>query len=47
MNTDLDKISAKVKNASKKINKRIILCAGTGCVANGALKVYDAFFKNG
>lgn len=45
MNTDLDKISAKVKDASKKINKRIILCAGTGCVANGALKVYDAFLK--
>ncbi|MGE4385695.1 MAG: NADH-ubiquinone oxidoreductase-F iron-sulfur binding region domain-containing protein [Endomicrobiaceae bacterium] len=45
MNTDLDKISAKVKAASGKISKRIILCAGTGCVANGALKVYDAFLK--
>jgi len=42
---DLDKISKDVQAASKNIKKRIILCAGTGCVANGALKVYDAFMK--
>ena len=27
---------------SKKAKKRIIVCAGTGCVANGALKVHKA-----
>ncbi|MCL2335183.1 MAG: NADH-quinone oxidoreductase subunit NuoF [Endomicrobia bacterium] len=42
---DLDKITADVKKAVKNINKRIIVCAGTGCVANGSLKVYDAFVK--
>ncbi len=43
--TDLDKITNDVQASSKNIKKRIILCAGTGCVANGALKVYDAFMK--
>ncbi|MDD5020514.1 MAG: NADH-quinone oxidoreductase subunit NuoF [Endomicrobiaceae bacterium] len=42
---DLNKITNDVKSASKNIRNRIILCAGTGCVANGALKVYDAFIK--
>lgn len=42
---DLDKITNEVQASSKNIKKRIILCAGTGCVANGALKVYDAFMK--
>lgn len=23
--------------------RRVVLCAGTGCVANGAMKVYAAF----
>ena len=30
---------------SKSIKRRVIVCAGTACVANGALKVYDAFEK--
>ncbi|MDD4169368.1 MAG: NADH-ubiquinone oxidoreductase-F iron-sulfur binding region domain-containing protein [Desulfotomaculaceae bacterium] len=30
---------------SKKIIKRVIICAGTGCVANGALGVYKEFLK--
>ena len=25
--------------------RRIVICAGTGCLANGALKVYDAFLR--
>ncbi|MCL2111946.1 MAG: 4Fe-4S binding protein [Clostridiales bacterium] len=25
--------------------KRVVICAGTGCVANGALKVYDRFLE--
>lgn len=42
---DLNKITADIQSSSKNVKKRIILCAGTGCVANGALKVYDAFLK--
>ncbi|MDR1195736.1 MAG: 4Fe-4S dicluster domain-containing protein [Endomicrobium sp.] len=40
---ELDKITASVKRAVEKIDKRIIICAGTGCVANGSLKVFEAF----
>ena len=45
MNIDLDKIASDVKEAQKNINKRLIVCAITGCVANGGLKVFDAFIK--
>ena len=45
MSVDLDKISAKVQKAFKQISKRIIICAGTGCVANGSLKVYAEFLR--
>lgn len=31
--------------AAAHIQKRIIVCAGTGCIANGSLKVYEAFEK--
>lgn len=27
------------------VQKRIIICAGTGCIANGSMKVYDEFVK--
>ncbi|MHB0999557.1 MAG: NADH-ubiquinone oxidoreductase-F iron-sulfur binding region domain-containing protein [Armatimonadota bacterium] len=30
---------------SGAVKRRVIICAGTGCVANGALKVFDAFVK--
>lgn len=29
----------------EKLTKRIILCAGTGCVSSGALKIFDALKK--
>lgn len=32
-------------NNAKSVDKRIIICAGTACIANGALKVYDEFVK--
>jgi NADH-quinone oxidoreductase subunit F len=35
---DLDKVSSSIK-------KRIVVCAGTGCVANGSLQVYDELIK--
>jgi len=30
-------------NASAEIKSRVVICAGTGCVAGGALKIYDKF----
>ena len=42
---DLDKITSSVAKSFEHIDKRIIICAGTGCVANGSLKVYDAFIN--
>ena len=45
MSIGLDKISNKVQKAFGQISKRIIICAGTGCVANGSLKVYAEFLK--
>ncbi len=42
---NLEKITESVKKAENNAKKRVIVCAGTGCVANGALKVFDAFVK--
>jgi NADH-quinone oxidoreductase subunit F len=44
MNTvNLERISESYKQLSGKITKRIVICAGTGCIASGALKVFEAF----
>lgn len=40
---NLSLISEKYHNTNKNIIKRITVCAGTGCVANNSLKVYDKF----
>ena len=40
---DLQKIQEKYNKASAKYEKRLILCAGTGCIANGAMKVHEKF----
>ena len=36
----LRKVAAEKLSAEKK---RIIVCAGAGCVSKGALKIYDKF----
>jgi NADH-quinone oxidoreductase subunit F len=41
----LDEIRQKYYKCYEKVTKRIIICAGTGCVANGALKIYSEFQK--
>lgn len=41
----LETIAADYLAAQKKIERRIVICAGTGCVANGALAVYDALVE--
>jgi len=42
---DLNEIKNSYKESISSIEKRIIVCAGTGCVANGALKVYQEFLE--
>ena len=42
---NLTKIKDKYQQKRKLINKRIIVCAGTGCLANGSLKIYEEFLK--
>ncbi|MDR1784145.1 MAG: 4Fe-4S binding protein [Endomicrobium sp.] len=41
----LDRISQSFKKSTQNITKRIIVCAGTGCVANGSLKIFKSFIS--
>ncbi len=45
MNIDLKKIADAYKQAASQLTRRIILCGGTGCVANGSLDVRDALVE--
>lgn len=42
---NLENIAKSYKKAAGQLERRIILCAGTGCVANGSLKVRDELVK--
>ncbi|MDR0675763.1 MAG: 4Fe-4S binding protein [Elusimicrobiota bacterium] len=42
---NLDEIKKDLDKALSSIKKRIIICAGTGCVANGSIKVYEEFLS--
>jgi NADH-quinone oxidoreductase subunit F len=41
----LKQIAADYESAIAKVSRRIIICAGTGCMAGGALKVYREFVE--
>ncbi len=41
--TDLERITGEYAEATEKMTRRVIICAGTGCVAGGSLKVYQEF----
>ncbi|MDP4266408.1 MAG: (2Fe-2S) ferredoxin domain-containing protein, partial [Bacteroidota bacterium] len=42
MNTvNLEKISEQYKMSIENCTRRIIICAGTGCLANGSMNVYE------
>jgi NADH-quinone oxidoreductase subunit F len=41
----LDEIKAAYDRAVSAIDCRVIICAGTGCVANGSLAVHEAFVQ--
>ena len=43
--TDLDRIAAEYAASAEKLTRRVVICAGTGCVAGGSLKVYQGFVK--
>lgn len=42
---DLDAVKVAYCSATAHLQRRIIICAGTGCMANGSLKVYEAFVQ--
>ena len=42
-NKDIEQIAKEYNEAYKNITKRIVICGGTGCIAGGSLKVYEAF----
>ncbi|MDR1123091.1 MAG: 4Fe-4S binding protein [Elusimicrobiota bacterium] len=43
--TDLGAIKNAYDKNYKNITKKIIVCAGTGCVSSGSLKIFEAFKK--
>ncbi len=40
---DIESVKADYEKNTKNITKRIVLCGGTGCVANGSLEIKDKF----
>ncbi|GHT33005.1 NADH dehydrogenase [Endomicrobiia bacterium] len=46
MMVNLENIKHEIQKIGKNITKRIIVCAGTGCVANGSLKVFKSLVDN-
>jgi NADH-quinone oxidoreductase subunit F len=43
--TSLEELAADYEKKSAAIQRRIVICAGTGCVASGSLKVHDALVE--
>jgi NADH-quinone oxidoreductase subunit F len=42
---NLDEIKNTYDKQYANINKKIVICAGTGCVSSGSLKIFEAFKK--
>ena len=42
---DLINIKKVYKNSISKQSKKILICAGTGCVAGGALDIYEVLVR--
>ena len=38
---DLNRLQVKFKESLDSQSKQILICAGTGCVAGGSLKIYE------
>ena len=41
----LNKIAKDFKTTQAAVPQRVIVCAGTGCLVNGSMKVYEEFLK--
>ncbi len=41
----LEKIAASYRAFESRIQRRVVVCAGTGCIANGSMKVRDAIIE--
>lgn len=41
--TDLQSVGRSYRQARQEVPRRVVVCAGTGCVAGGSLEVYQAF----
>ncbi len=39
---DMEATGQAYREARQAVKRRVIVCAGTGCVANGSLKVFEA-----
>lgn len=46
LHVDLENIKAGYLKNSEVVKRRIVVCSGTGCVANGSKDVYNAFVKH-
>ena len=42
----LEKIAASYRAFESKIQRRVVVCAGTGCIANGSLAIRDAIIEH-
>lgn len=42
---NLEKIKSEFSEKTKLVPRRVVVCAGTGCVANGSRKVFEEFEK--
>ena len=40
---DIDAVGAAYGTAFDAVTRRVVICAGTGCLSAGALEVRDAF----
>lgn len=41
----LNKIAKDFKTTQEAVPRRVIVCAGTGCLVNGSMKVYEEFLR--
>ncbi|MDO5567647.1 MAG: (2Fe-2S) ferredoxin domain-containing protein, partial [Planctomycetia bacterium] len=42
---NLEQIAARYAEKENAVKRRIIICGGTGCIANGSLRVRDAMIR--
>ena len=47
LNIDITKEQENARNEIKKQGFRVLVCAGTGCVANGSLQIIEKFKELG